>query len=153
MRWFSKRQSRNPRVDSVSAIQASSAQAPVRQPETLLDHPVCTLRAGIRRAEVIKRMGPPHMSIGSGQVLGYAARQPNLIVDSRVYEEPPSECWLYTDIAQGHDVEIVIEADRLATVRVTAKDESGTSRTVVKIDDHGTAAVDRYRSALGAKPL
>lgn len=116
----------------------------------LTEHPVCGLRVGMGKPEVVERIGPPTRSMTSKQLQATA----NVLGAGEGGEEP-EEYWLYRggDAApEGFIFEVLIRSERLATVRVKPLGpDGGELATVIRIKN-GLQAVSPYREALGAQP-
>jgi hypothetical protein len=117
----------------------------------LTGHPVCGLRAGMGKAEVIALIGTPSASMTSGQVRGLA----NVMIAGEDDAEAESEeYWLYkgSDAEPGFLFEVLLRSERLATVRVKPLGPDGRDlATVIRINDNGVQAVSPYREELGAQ--
>jgi hypothetical protein len=86
-------------------------------------HPVYGLRAGMDRASVLARLGPPTRSVTLGE----------LVADHRpvIAGDPPNltdEAWFYEDGPPGHTLNVVISGGVLDSVDVEVKARSGAAR-------------------------
>jgi hypothetical protein len=91
------------------------------------EHPVFGLHAGMDRASVLDRLGPPTRSITMGEVLSRF---------TTVVGTPPSdtEAWLYVDTPPGHEIRVTITADgRLERAEVYVQ-SSGASKRMWSTD-------------------
>jgi hypothetical protein len=124
---------------------------------SLTAHPICALRAGMSRTEVIERIGPPPKSITSQQVRADLDAQPGIVtmyISDSDGEPEPEEYWLYENTPSGHDTQITLRSELLAEVAVKQLTAEGRYLgTVVRIDESGVAAADPYRETLRAEPL
>lgn len=115
----------------------------------LAEHQVCSLRAGMRKAEVAKRIGRPTVFTGSKE-----ARERYRKMGETW--DGPKEYWLYKSgegAPEGFIFEVLIHRKRLASVRVKPLGPNGRElATVIRINEDGVQAVSPYRELLGAQP-
>ncbi|MGH3841776.1 MAG: hypothetical protein ACRDS0_10085 [Pseudonocardiaceae bacterium] len=101
------------------------------------EHPVFGLHAGMDRASVLDRLGPPTGSITMGEALSRLKSAGGSVVGT-----PPSdtEAWLYVDTPPGHEIRVTITADgRLERAEVYVQ-SSGTSKRIWSTDGERSAA-------------
>jgi hypothetical protein len=101
--------------------------APIAETGPSTEHPVFGLHAGMDRASVLDRLGPPTRSITMGEVLSRF---------TTVVGTPPSdtEAWLYVDTPPGHEIRVTITADgRLERAEVYVQ-SSGASKRMWSTD-------------------
>jgi hypothetical protein len=122
----------------------SSVPSDVRQ--RMAHHPVYGLRAGMDRASVLARLGPPTRSVTIGELI--AAHRPVIAGDP---PNPNDEGWFYEDEPPGHTLDVVISGGVLDSVDVEVKAQSsapqaadssggGTGTRMIRIDKDGIFA-------------
>ncbi|MFC9876705.1 hypothetical protein [Nocardia salmonicida] len=118
------------------------------QQSEFVQHPVCSLRAGVWKAEVLRRIGPPDASTTNREMM----QQYNVLGPA---DRELKEYWLYRPgegAPPGYTFEVVIDSERLAVVRVKPVGPDGREQwTVIRISEVGVQAVSPYREALGAQ--
>lgn len=108
-------------------------------------HPVFLLRAGMPRAVVVERIGPPTETRTSAEVMAEFA---GAVIDPARVD--PEEYWSYSNVPDGYHLAVLLREQHLVEVRVR---KNGSQELVARIDDRGVAAAKSYRFALRAQRL
>lgn len=154
MGLFSRRKKNAQPEPATPATSATGSAPPARSGAAsrsgVAGHPVCSLRAGMGKAEVLARIGQPTRSMTSGQVQSMV----NVLGAGEEGDEP-EEYWLYADgdAEPGFIFEVLIRSGQLATVRVKPLGPDGRDgATAIRINENGVQARSPYREELGAQP-
>lgn len=155
MGLFGKRRSKS-QAEAASASPPSMPVAPTTPRENIArleaTHPIFRIKAGMKEGEVLELLGDYYLRFGSDQLLPRLTKEgtPTVRGDG---DPEPGLCWLYHNDPPGHDFVIGFSFGSVVSVEVEKKEAGKDTVLLARIDHEGLAAVEPYRTILGAKSL